>query len=191
MVIGGGLQVSWDRSFVNRRATVISYLPYSRIIYKMEESSPAAIRARRHREKVKAEEGDVIVDVAFPREIVPRWEVTNIIRAVPRGKLILESQIEEILLALHGKFELKGLSYEFIPYWPLPPVHIVLRRGGYVAPGEEDKLREEGFELEAVGDRFKVVDYKEHLVSNAEMLGYKGFIMRCPVGMGHNNTNNL
>ncbi len=110
----------------------------------MEESSPGAIRARRHREKVKAEKGDVIVDVAFSKEIVPRWEVTNIIRAVPRGKLILESQIEEILLALHGKFELKGLSYEFIPYWPLPPVHIVLRRGGYAAPGEEDKLREEG-----------------------------------------------
>jgi hypothetical protein len=164
------------------RATVISYLPYFRIIYKMEESSPGAIRARRHREKVKAEKGDVIVDVAFPKEIVPRWEVTNIIRAVPRGKLILESQIEEILLALHGKFELKGLSYEIIPYWPLPPVHIVLRRGGYAAPGEEDKLRAEGFDLEVVGDRFRVLDYKEHLVSNAEMLGYKGFIMRCPVG---------
>ncbi len=90
---------------------MIRYLPYSRIIYKMEESSPSAIRARRHREKVKAEKGDVIVDVAFSKEIVPRWEVTNIIRAVPRGKLILESQIEEILLALHGKFDLNGLSY--------------------------------------------------------------------------------
>ncbi len=158
------------------RATVVSYLPYSKIIYNMEESSPGAIRARRHREKASA-----IADSSSPKIIVPKWEVTNIVRAVPRGKLILESQMEEILTALHGKFELKGLSYEIIPNWPSPPMYIVLRRGGYAAPGEGDKLRAEGFELEAVGDRYRVVNYEEHLVSNVDMLGYKDFIMRCPV----------
>ena len=107
--------------------------------------------------------------------------MTNIIRAVPRGKLILEQQIEEILEAIHGPFELKGRSYEIIAGWPLPPNHIVFKRGGYVKDGEEQKLLDEGFELEQVGDKFKIKDYRTHLVSNAEMLSMKRYITTCPV----------
>ena len=162
-------------------ATVNSYLPYSKIIYKMEEVSPNAIRMKRHREKVKAERGDVIFMPALQHAFVPRWEHTNIIRAVPRGKLILEQQIEEILVAIHGPFEYKGYSYEIIPGWPLPPVHIVLKRGGYVKDGEEQRLLDEGFELEQIGERFKVKNYKNYLVTNAEMLELKNFITTCPI----------
>lgn len=162
-------------------ATVNSYLPYSKIIYKMEEVSSNAIRMKRHRDKVKAERGDVIVKPALQYVSVPRWERTNIIRAVPRGKLILEQQIEDILEALHGPFEYKGYSYEIIPGWPLPPLHIVLKRGGYVKDGEEQKLLDEGFELEQIGEKYKVKDYKKHLVTNAKMLNFKKYILTCPV----------
>ena len=162
-------------------ATVNSYLPYSKIIYKMEDVSPNAIRMKRHREKVKTERGDVIVMSALQHVSVPRWERTNIIRAVPRGKLILEQQIEDILEAIHGPFEYKGYSYEFIPGWPLPPLHIVLKRGGYVRDGEEKGLLDEGFELEQVGNKFKVKGYKAHLVTDAEMLSLKNYILTCPV----------
>lgn len=166
------------------RASINSYLPYSKIIYKMEEVSPNAIRMKRHREKVKAERGDVIYMPALQHAFVPRWEHTNIIRAVPRGKLILEQQIEDILEVIHGPFEYNGYSYEIIPGWPLPPVHIVLKRGGYVKDGEEQKLQKEGFKLEKVGERFIVKDFKEHLVSNAEMLALKNFITTCPIQKG-------
>ena len=162
------------------RASVNSYLPYSKIIYCMEEVSPNAIRMKRHREKVKAEKSLVMFLPSLQRVDVPRWEVPNIIRAVPRGKLILEQQIEEILEAIHGPFELKGRSYEIIAGWPLPPNHIVLKRGGYLFEGSEQKLLDEGFELEQVGEKFKVKDYKKHLVSNSEMLEYKSFIVTCP-----------
>lgn len=163
------------------KASINSYLPYSKIIYNMEVVSPNAVRMKRHREKVKAERSDVVLIHALQRVSVPRWEVTNIIRAVPRGKLILEQQIEEILEAIHGPFELKGRSYEIIAGWPLPPNHIVLKRGGYVKDGEEQKLLDEGFELEQVGDKFKIKDYRTHLVSNAEMLSMKRYITTCPV----------
>ena len=164
-------------------ATVNSYLPYSKIIYKMDETSPNAIRMKRHREKVKAERGDVIVKPALQHVPVPRWERTNIIRAVPRGKLILEQQIEEILEAIHGSFEYRGYSYEVLPGWPLPPMHIVLKLGGYVKDGEAQKLQDEGFELEQIGKKYKVKDYKVHLVSNTEMLSMENYIITCPVGV--------
>ena len=155
----------------------------------MEEVSPNAIRMKRHRDKVKAERGDVIVKPALQHVSVPRWERTNIIRAVPRGKLILEQQIEDILEALHGPFEYKGYSYEIIPGWPLPPLHIVLKRGGYVKDGEEQKLLDEGFELEQVGDKFKVKGYKAHLVTDAEMLSVKNYILTCSVCYGDSARN--
>ena len=163
------------------KASINSYLPYSKIIYNMEVVSPNAVRMKRHREKVKAERSDVVLIPTLQRVSVPRWEVTNIIRAVPRGRLILEQQITEILEAIHGPFELKGRSYEIIAGWPLPSNHIVLKRGGYVRDGEEQKLLKEGFELEKIGDRYKVIDYKKHLVENSEMLGCKRFILTCPV----------
>lgn len=167
------------------RASVNSYLPYSKIIYCMEEVSPNAIRMKRHREKVKAEKALVTFLPSLQRVDVPRWEVTNIIRAVPRGRLILEQQIEEILEAINGPFELKGRSYEIIAGWPLPPNHIVLKRGGYVFEGSEQKLMDEGFELEQVGERFKVRDFKKYLVSNSEMLQFRNFITTCPVAKSH------
>ena len=163
------------------RASVNSYLPYSKIIYCMEEVSPNAIRMKRHREKVKAEKALVTFLPALQKVDVPRWEVTNIIRAVPRGKLILEQQIEEILEAIHGPFELKGRSYEIIAGWPLPPNHIVLKRGGYLFAGSEQKLLDEGFELEQVGGKNKVKDYRQFLVSNAEILQFRNYITACPV----------
>ena len=162
------------------RASVNSYLPYSKIIYRMEEVSPNAIRMKRHREKVKAENALVTFFPSLQRVDIPRWEVTNIIRAVPRGKLILEQQIEEILEAIHGPFELKGRSYEIIAGWPLPPVYVVLKRGGYVREGDEQKLMDEGFELEQKGEKFKVKDYKQYLVSKNEMLQFRNFITTCP-----------
>ena len=162
-------------------ASVNSYLPYSKIIYCMEEVSPNAIRMKRHREKVKAEQALVTFLPSLQRVDVPRWEVTNIIRAVPRGKLILEQQLEEILEAIHGPFELKGRSYEIIAGWPLPPNHIVLKRGGYILEGSEQKLMDEGFELVQVGERFKVKDYKKYLVPNSEILQFRSFITTCPV----------
>lgn len=163
------------------KASINSYLPYSKIIYNMEVVSPNAVRMKRHREKVKAERSDVVLIPALQSVSVPRWEVTNIIRAVPRGKLILEQQIEEILEAIHGPFELKGRSYEIIAGWPLPPNHIVLKRGGYVKDGEEQKLLQEGFELEQIGERFIVKDYNKHLVFNLEILVLKNFITTCPI----------
>ena len=163
------------------RATINSWLPYSKIIYRMEEVSPNAIRMKRHREKVKAEKALVTFLPSLQKVDIPRWEVTNIIRAVPRGKLILEQQIEEILETIHGPFELKGQSYEIIAGWPLPPNHIVLKRGGFVFEGSEQKLMDEGFELEQVGQKCKIKDYKKHLVSNAEMLQLRNFITTCPV----------
>ena len=163
------------------RASVNSYLPYSKIIYCMEEVSPNAIRMKRHREKVKAEQALVTFLPALQKVDVPRWEVTNIIRVVPRGKLILEQQIEEILEAIHGPFELKGRSYEIIAGWPLTPNHIVLKRGGYIFEGSEQKLMDEGFELEQAGQKCKIKDYKKHLVSNSEMLQLRNFITTCPV----------
>ena len=163
------------------KASINSYLPYSKIIYNMEVVSPNAVRMKRHREKVKAERGDVICMPALQSTTVPRWERTNIIRSVPRGKLILDQQIEEILEAIHGPFEYKGYSYEIIPGWPVPPVHIVLKRGGYVKEGEEQKLLNEGFELENIGEKYKVKNYKKHLVMNSEMLDFKRYILTCPV----------
>lgn len=163
------------------KASINSYLPYSKIIYNMEVVSPNAVRMKRHREKVKAERSDVVLIPALQRVSVPRWEVTNIIRAVPRGKLILEQQIEEILEAIHGPFELKGPSHEIIAGWPLPPNHIVLKRGGYVRDSEDQKLLEERFKLEQVGEKFKVVDYKKYLVSNSEIIQFRRFITTCPV----------
>lgn len=163
------------------KASINSYLPYSKIIYNMEVVSPNAVRMKRHREKVKAERSDVVLIPALQRVSVPRWEVTNIIRVVPRGKLILEQQIEEILEAIHGPFELKGPSHEIIAGWPLPPNHIVLKRGGYVRDGEDQKLLEERFKLEQVGEKFKVVDYKKYLVSNSEMIQFRRFITTCSV----------
>ena len=163
------------------RATINSWLPYSKIIYRMEEVSPNAIRMKRHREKVKAEKVLVTFLPSLQRVDIPRWEVTNIIRAVPRGKLILEQQLEEILEAIHGPFELKGRSYEIIVGWPLPPKHIVLKRGGYLFEGSEQKLMDEGFELVQVGERFKVKDYKKYLMPNNELLQFQNFITTCPV----------
>lgn len=163
------------------KASINSYLPYSKIIYNMEVVSPNAVRMKRHREKVKAERSDVALSPSLQRVSVPHWEVTNIIRAVPRGKLILEQQIEEILEAIHGSFELNGPSYEIIAGWPFPPNHIVLKRGGYVKDGEEQKLLDEGFELEQVGDRYKVADYKKHLVFNSEILLFRSYITTCPI----------
>ena len=162
------------------RASVNSYLPYSKIIYNMEEVSPNAIRMKRHREKIKTERGDVICMPALQHAFVPRWERTNIIRAVPRGKLIMEQQIEDILEAIHGPFEFKGYSYEILPGWPLPPNHIVIKRGGYVQDGFEQALRDEGFEVEQVGERFRVKDYKARLVSVGEMMQVKKYILHCP-----------
>ena len=163
------------------KATINGSEPYSRIIYKMDEVSPNAIRMKRHREKVKAEKALVMFLPALQKVDVPRWEMTNIIRAVPRGKLILEQQIEEILEAIHGPFELKGRSYEIIAGWPLPPNHIVLKRGGYLFEGSEQKLMAEGFEMVQVGEKYKVKDYKKYLVSNSEMLQLRNFITTCPV----------
>ena len=163
------------------KSTVNSWLKYSKIIYRMDEVSPNAIRMKRHREKVKAEKDDIVFLPAIQSVPVPRWERTNIIRAVPRGKLILEQQIVEILEAIHGPFEYKGYSYEILPGWPLPPLHVVLKRGGYVKAGYEQWLREEGFELEQVGEKFKVADYKKHLISKEEMLDFKRYITTCPV----------
>ena len=54
-------------------------------------------------------------------------------------------------------------------------------RGGYVKAGYEQWLREEGFELEQVGEKFKVADYKKHLISKEEMLDFKRYITTCPV----------
>ena len=147
----------------------------------MEEVSPNAIRMKRHREKVKAEQALVTFLPALQKVDVPRWEVANIVRAVPRRKLILDQQIEEILETIHGPFELKGRSYEIIAGWPLPPNHIVLKRGGYIFEGSEQKLMDEGFELEQVGEKFKVKDFKQYLVSNQEMLQFRNFITTCPV----------
>ena len=163
------------------KSSVNSFLPYSKIIYKMEEVSPNAIRMKRHREKVKSERGDVIYMPALQHAFVPRWERTNIIRAVPRGKLILEQQIEDILETIHGPFEYKGYSHEIIAGWPLPPNHIVLKRGGYISDGSEQKLMDEGFDLEQVGEKYKVVDYNKYLVSNDEIIQMKNFILTCPV----------
>ena len=163
------------------KSTVNSWLKYSKIIYRMDEVSPNAIRMKRHREKVKAEKSDVVFIPAVQCMPVARWERTNIIRAVPRGKLILEQQIVEILEAIHGPFEYKGYSYEILPGWPLPPLHVVLKHGGYVKAGYEHWLREEGFELEQVGEKFKVADYKKHLISKEEMLDFKRYITTCPV----------
>ena len=163
------------------KSTVNSWLKYSKIIYRMDEVSPNAIRMKRYREKVNAEKSDIVFLPAVQSVPVPRWERTNIIRAVPRGKLILEQQIVEILEAIHGPFEYKGYSYEIIPGWPLPPLHIVLKRGGYVKAGYEQWLRDEGFELEQVGEKFKVADYKKYLISKEEMLDFKRYITTCPV----------
>ena len=163
------------------KSTVNSWLKYSKIIYRMDEVSPNAIRMKRHREKIKAEKVDIVFLPAIQSVPVPRWERTNIIRAVPRGKLILEQQIVEILEAIHGPFEYKGYSYEILPGWPLPPLHVVLKRGGYVKAGYEQWLREEGFELEQVGEKYKVADYKKYLISKEEMLDFKRYITTCPV----------
>ena len=81
----------------------------------------------------------------------------------------------------NGPFELKGRSYEIISEWPLPPNHIVLKRNGYTNEESEQKLMDEGFELEQVGERFKVKDYKKHLVTTSEMLQFRNFITTCSV----------
>ena len=112
---------------------------------------------------------------------VQRWERTNIIRAVPRGKLILEQQIIEILETIHGPFEYKGYSYEILPGWPMPPLHIVLKRGGFVKDGYEQSLRDEGIELEQVGGKYRVMDYIKYLVSKEEILDFRNYITTCPV----------
>ena len=166
------------------KSTVNSWLKYSKIIYRMDEVSPNAIRMKRHREKIKAEKADVVFMPAIQKESVPRWERTNIIRAVPRGKLILEQQIIEILEAIHGPFDFCGYSYETLPGWLLLPKHIVLKRGGYIEEGSEQSLLDEGFELEQVGERFKVIDYEKHLVKNEEMLQLKKYILACPCKKG-------
>ena len=166
------------------KSTVNSWLKYSKIIYRMEEVSPNAIRMKRHREKLKAKKADVVFMPAIQKASVPRWERTNIIRAVPRGKLILDQQIVEILEAIHGPFDFCGYSYEVLSGWPLPPLHIVLKRGGYVGEGFEHSLLDEGFELERVGDKFKVIDYEKHLVKNEEMLQFKKYILACPCKKG-------
>ena len=162
-------------------ASINSYLPYSKVIYNMEEVSPNAIRMKRHRAKVIAEQSEVSLHPSQNHESVPRWERTNIIRAVPRGKLILSQQIIEILEAIHGPFVFKGSSYDNISGWPLPPNHIVLKRCGYVENGSEQRLLEEGFELEQTGEKFKVKDYEKQLVSVSEMLQFRHFITTCPI----------
>ena len=40
---------------------------------------------------------------------------------------------------------------------------------------------DEGFELEQVGEKNKVKDYKKYLVSNSEMLQFRNYITTCPV----------
>lgn len=55
-----------------------------------------------------------------------------------------------------------------------------MKRGGYVRDGENQKLLDEGFELEQVGEKYAVVDYKLHLVSTTEMLQFSSFILQCP-----------
>lgn len=166
------------------KSTVNSWLKYSKIIYQMEEVSPNAIRMKRHREKLKAEKADVVFMPAIQKASVPRWERTNIIRAVPRGKLILEQQIIEILEAIHGPFDFCGYSYETFPGWPLPPLHIVLKHGGLIEEGSKQSLLDEGFELEQVGEKFRVVNYEKYLVTNEEMLRYKNYILTCPKNVG-------
>ena len=47
--------------------------------------------------------------------------------------------------------------------------------------GEEQKLLDEGFELEQVGEKIQVKDYKKHLVSNSEILLFRKYITTCPV----------
>ena len=162
------------------KSTVNSWLKYSKIIYRMDEVSPNAIRMKRHREKAKAEKNDIVFLPAVQSVPIPRWERTNIIRAVPRGKLILEQQIIEILEAIHGPFDFCGYSYETLPGWPLPPLHIVLKRGGLIEEEFKQSFLDEGFELEPVGERFKVVNYEKYLVTNEEMLRYKNYILTCP-----------
>lgn len=162
------------------KSTVNSWLKYSKIIYRMDEVSPNAIRMKRHRAKLKAEKADVVFIPATQKASVPRWEKTNIIRAVPRGKLILEQQIIEIMEAIHGPFDFCGYSYETLPGWPLLPKHIVLKHGGLIEEGFEQSLVDEGFELEQVGESFSVVNYEKYLVTKEEMLLYKNYILTCP-----------
>lgn len=166
------------------KSTVNSWLKYSKIIYQMEEVSPNAIRMKRHREKLKSERADVVLMTAIQKASVPRWERTNIIRAIPRGKLIIEQQIIEILEVIHGPFDFCGYSYDVLPGWPVPPKHIVLKRGGFIEEGSEQSLLNEGFELEQVGEKFRVVNYEKYLVTNEEMLRYKNYILTCPKNVG-------
>jgi len=122
-----------------------------------------------------------------PVVLAPPLEVDEIMRSVPSGKLITLDEICQRLSEKHGtKFcctlttgifvmtaanaaeEARGEGVEKItPYWR------TLKVDGYLNdkyPGGADaqrlKLEEEGFTITKSGSRYRVDDYKEHLVNH-------------------------